>query len=241
MSPNKELSIIIPCFNESASLARYERDLLPELAALGRSYEVMLIDDGSTDGSAKTMAELSRKHPEIKVAAHERNRGLGAALRTGFAAALGDWIAVLDADLTFHPRQLKSLLDKQRETAADLVSGSPYLSPSGLTDVSWSRKLPSLAVNAFYRGLFDPGFTSYTPIFRLYSAPILKKLALETSGFEINAEIAARFWLAQRRLADVPVVLETRREGASKLNRWRELKCHARLILKLLQESRKAK
>jgi dolichol-phosphate mannosyltransferase len=240
MSLNKELSIVIPCFNEGASVARFERELLPELSALGRSYEVLLVDDGSIDGSAQGMAELSRQHPEIKVLTHQHNRGLGCALRTAFAAASGDWIAVLDADLTFHPRQLNSMLEKRRETGADLVSGSPYLTAPGLKDVPWIRKLPSLALNAFYRGLFDTGFSSYTPIFRLYSAALLKNLVLESDGFEINAEIAVRAWLARRRLAEIPAVLETRREGSSKLNRWRELKSHARLILKLLRETQKA-
>jgi dolichol-phosphate mannosyltransferase len=240
MSLNKELSIVIPCFNEGASVARFERELLPVLSALGRSYEVLLVDDGSIDGSAQSMAELSRQHPEIKVLTHQHNRGLGCALRSAFAAASGDWIAVLDADLTFHPRQLKALLEKQTATGADLVSGSPFLSAQGMRDVSWIRRLPSLAINAFYRGLFDPGFSSYTPIFRLYGSNALKSIHLSSKGFEINAEIAVRFWLARRSLAEIPAVLETRQEGCSKLDRWRELKSHARLILNLLGESRNA-
>lgn len=233
------LSIVIPCFNEEGSLSRYETELLPELAGLGLPWQLVLVDDGSQDGTAAAIAALCKRHPEIKAAAHEKNRGLGAALRTGFLAAIGEWIATLDADLTFHPRQIKDLLKKQKETGADLVGGSPYLTAEGMKDVPWVRRLPSLMINSFYRGLFDPGFLSYTPVFRLYSAATLRNLTLASEGFEINAEIAVRFWLAERKLAEVPVVLETRREGVSKLNRFRELRRHARLIPRLLRETRK--
>ena len=231
------LSIIIPCFNESGSLARFEAELLPELAALEQPYEVILVDDGSIDTSAGLFSMLASRHPEIKVFKHARNQGLGAALRTGFAASKGEWIATLDADLTFHPKQLKALLAKQEETGADLVSGSPYMNLDGMKGVPWARRLPSFMINAIYRGLFEPSFSSYTPIFRLYSAGTLKHLPLQSRGFEINAEIAVRFWLTQRRIAEVPVVLETRREGQSKLNRFRELWRHARLIMDLFKES----
>jgi hypothetical protein len=105
----------------------------------------------------------------------------------------------------------------------------------GMRDVPWMRRLPSFMINSLYRGLFDPSFSSYTPIFRLYSAATLKHLPLLSRGFEINAEIAVRFWLAERRLAEVPAVLESRKEGYSKLNRIRELFRHASLILKLLK------
>ena len=231
------LSIVIPCFNEMGSLLRYENELLPELDALNAPYEVVLVDDGSADGTAAVMAELAKKHPQIKTVNHPNNRGLGAALRSGFGAARGEWIATLDADLTFHPRQLKELLARQAQTGADLVSGSPYLTADGMKDVPWIRRLPSLMINALYRGLFDPGFLSYTPVFRLYSTRVLEGLALQSEGFEINAEIAVRYWLARRKLAECPAVLETRQEGVSKLNRWRELKRHAALIARLLRQT----
>ena len=89
-------------------------------------------------------------------------------------------------------------------------------------------------LNALYRGLFSRGFGSYTPIFRLYRAAILKGLPLTSTGFEINAEIAARFLLAGKTAVEVPAVLSTRAEGVSKLGRRRQLRCHAALILRLL-------
>lgn len=227
------LSIIIPCFNEEKSVGRYSEELFPPLAALGTPFEVLAVDDGSGDGTAAALNDLSKTHP-LRLLSHEENKGLGAALRTGFEAASGEWIVTLDADLTFHPSQIRELMTRQKETGADLVAGSPFLDAQGMREVPWARRFPSLMINAFYRGLFSRLLTSYTPIFRLYRSSTLKVMTLTSEGFEINAEIAARFLLAKKSVAEAPAALTVRQEGVSKLGRLRELGAHARLIAKLL-------
>lgn len=214
-------------------MARYAAELLPSLEALGRSFEVVLVDDGSRDGTAAAAAALARTDPRVRVTTLTPNRGLGAALRGGFAACGGEWITTLDADLTFKPSGIRDLLAKA-DAGADLVAGSPYLRPGDMAGVPWARTLPSLMLNALYRGLFGMALTSYTPVFRLYRASLLKKLDLKSEGFEINAEIAARALLAGWKVAEAPAALETRVSGVSKLRRWRELSRHASLIVRLL-------
>lgn len=214
-------------------MARYATELLPPLEALGRSFEVILVDDGSHDGTAAAAAALAKTDSRVRVVTLTPNRGLGGALRGGFAACGGEWVTTLDADLTFKPSAIRDLL-AQAEAGADLVAGSPYLRKGDLADVPWVRALPSLMLNALYRGIFGMALTSYTPVFRLYRASLLNKLALKSEGFEINAEIAARALLAGWKVAEVPVTLETRTSGVSKLRRWRELSRHARLIVRLL-------
>ena len=228
------LSVVIPCYNEIGCVARFAAELFPALDALGLPWEVVAVDDGSQDGTGAALRTLAAERPGVKALAHEYNRGLGAALRTGFAGASGEWIATLDADLTFHPRQLGALWEAQRATGADLVSGSPFLRPEGASRVSWSRRLPSLLVNAFYRGACGRALTAYTPIFRLYRTHALRGLRLSSEGFEINAEIAAAFLAAGLKVVEVPAVLTARREGASKLAPLRELWRHGRLALSLL-------
>lgn len=227
------LSVVIPCFNEKDSVARYETELFPALDSLAVDHEILAVDDGSTDGTLDALKSLAAGNPRLKVLSHRPNRGLGAALRAAFAAAQGEWIVVLDADLTWHPGQIADLLARQKETGADLVAGSPFLGPGGHQGVPLRRRLPSLLLNAFYRGLLSRALTSYTPIFRLYRAGVLKSLPLASEGFEINAEIAALFLRAGKTLAEVPAVLSLRRQGLSKLNARRELLRHARLIAKL--------
>lgn len=236
--PDTILSIVVPCFDEERSARRFEADLIAPLDGLGIPYELVLVDDGSRDGTFAVLSALVGRYRSARAVRHPENLGLGMALRTGFLACGGLWIATLDADLTFRPSQLRTLIQRQRETGADLVSGSPFLAPTGLTQVPWARRAPSAALNGLYQTIFGGEFASYTPIFRLYRASALKSLALSSRGFEINAEIAARFILAGRRVAEAPALLTARRHGSSKLNRLRETARHALLIARLLKERR---
>jgi glycosyltransferase involved in cell wall biosynthesis len=233
-SLNPLLSVVVPCRNEEGNVARYLGELFPALDELGVVYEVVIVDDGSSDGTAVAAEALKAERPATTVLRLTPNRGLGGALRAGFSAARGEWIATLDADLTFRPAALKDMLALAKSEDADLVAGSPYLRPGDLASVPWARRLPSLMLNALYRGLFDLTLTAYTPVFRLYRAAALRALPLTSEGFEINAEIAARAVLAGRRVAEVPAALEMRTSGVSKLRRWRELSRHASLIARLL-------
>lgn len=229
------LSVVIPCRDEKPNIARFAGELFPALDSLGVDYEVCAVDDGSADGSREALEDLAGRFPRLRVLAHPRNLGMGAALRTGFSQARGEWIATLDADLTFHPRQIRDLLERQRATGADMVAGSPFLTAAGAAAVPWKRKLPSLIINAFYRGCFSRAIGAYTPIFRLYRACALKAIPITSAGFEINAEIAARLALAGRTVAEAPAVLTERLAGVSKLSRFRELRRHAALILSLIR------
>lgn len=233
------LSVILPCYDEEAAVSRFTDELFPALDALEVPTEVIAVDDGSYDGTGGALRNLAGERRDFRAVAHERRRGLGAALRTGFAAASGDWIATLDADMTFHPSQLRALLDCQRTTGADMVCGSPFLTSAGTAQVHWRRRWPSLLINGLYRRICGPALTAYTPIFRLYRAEVLRSLRLESTGFDINAEIAARFLAAGRPVAEIPAVLTVRRQGASKLSAFRELWRHARLACRLLRQARR--
>jgi dolichol-phosphate mannosyltransferase len=201
---------------------------------MGVPFEIILVNDGSTDGTARAAASLLITRKDVKILTLSPNRGMGGALRAAFAEARGEWIATLDADLTFPPSSIKELLDAGLAAKADLVSGSPYLRPGDMAGVAWVRRLPSLMVNALYRGLFGRSLTAYTPVLRLYRASFLKSLELASSGFEINAEIAARAMLGSRPVIEVPVPLLERTAGVSKLQRGRELKRHLALVSRLL-------
>ncbi|MFA6317178.1 MAG: glycosyltransferase family 2 protein [Elusimicrobiota bacterium] len=230
------LSVVVPCYNEERNAYRFESELVAPLDMLGVPYELILVDDGSTDGTFPALNKLISLHRNVRLVWHPANLGLGAALTTGFSACGGDWIATLDADLTFRPSQILNLLARQRETGADLVSGSPFLGPKGINQAHWTRRLPSAAANALYRRAFGGDFTSYTPILRLYRARLLKSFKLQSQGFEINAEIATRFILAGLKVAETPALLTVRRHGTSKLRPLKETARHLLLIARLLKE-----
>jgi len=231
---NPVLTVVLPCHNEAGNIARYTADLFPALDALGVAYEVVLVDDGSFDDTAVKARELLMTRKDLRLVSLSPNRGMGGAIRPGIAEARGEWIATLDADLTFPPAALKDMLAAGIEYKADLVSGSPYLRKGDMAGVSWVRALPSLMINALYRGLFSMRLTAYTPVLRLYRASFIKKLDITANGFEINAEIAARAMLDKRVVVEVPAPLHARTAGVSKLQRGRELKRHLSLIVRLL-------
>lgn len=194
----------------------------------------MIVDDGSTDDTAAAAAKLLITRKDTSVIGLSPNRGMGGALRAGFAAAKGEWIAALDADLTFPPAYIKDLYAAALVGKADLASGSPYLRPGDMEGVPWVRSLPGILINALYRSLFGHTLTAYTPVFRLYRTSFIKSLTIASNGFEINAEIAARAMLAKRPVVEVPAPLLTRTAGVSKLQRGRELRRHLALISRLL-------
>lgn len=226
------LSVVLPCFNEAGNVPRLEAELFPELDKLALDYEVLAVDDGSSDSTLQALQDLSSRQPKLRVLKHPANLGLGAALKTGLRGATGDWLVFLDADMTFHPRHIRDLWEEKDRSAADCVSGSPHL--CGMKEVPLARRLPSLAMNAFYRGLFGRAPTSYTPMFRLYRTGRLRSLELLSDGFEVSAEILVRLLKSGARVVEVPVPLAVRTQGASKMRNLRELGRHLRLIARLL-------
>lgn len=227
-----QLSVIVPCLNEEENVSLFPKTLFPALDKLGLTYEIVAVDDGSVDRTSAALEEFAAQKRPITVVRHERNRGLGAAVRTAIAAAKGDWAVVLDADMTFDPSQIEALWKAQLETGADCVIGSPALGSFG--DVPWTRRLPSLILNGVYRILFARSVVSFTPIFRIYRSSLLRRLPLRAEGFEINAEAVVLLLRQGGKVAEVPARLGARARGVSSLRRFHELKRHMRLIARLL-------
>jgi dolichol-phosphate mannosyltransferase len=122
-----KFSIVVPCFNEEKTLRTCIEKVL-EIADGTLSLELIIVDDGSKDRSLIIAQELEGEYPEITVLNHKKNQGKGAALRTGFQKATGDFIAVQDADLEYNPMELKKLLVPLIKNQADVVFGSRFLS-----------------------------------------------------------------------------------------------------------------
>ncbi|PCI40391.1 MAG: hypothetical protein COB53_01305 [Elusimicrobia bacterium] len=227
------LTVIVPCLNEAEGLQRLEEGIYN---ALKEDFEVLAIDDGSTDGTRAGLDEVAKRRNNFRVFHHDANQGIGASLKTGIREAQGEWLVFLDADLTFAPEKIAALIKKQLETGADCVSGSPLL--GGMPGIPFVRRLPSLLMNVFYRGLFDQSLTSFTPMFRLYRTADLREIRINSDGFEVSVEILVRLLRAGKKVAEIPVPLLVRQTGTSKLQRWRELRAHGALTWRLLTQAR---
>jgi len=233
------ISIIIPLFNERENVIHYSTDLFPVIDDIGKKsgmeFEFVFVDDGSRDDTAGRLADLATSRSDVTILRHERNRGMGEAIRTGLAASRGDLIITMDADLTFRPADVAKLIEGYRATGADCVSGSPYLEKGLMEEVSASRLLMSRSVNFLYRLLLGGNISCVSPIFRLYRRNALDGLKITSRNFEINAEIISKLLISHRKVVEVPVPLLARRHGSSKINLRKEIGNYLVLLFRIFR------
>ncbi len=227
------ISVIISCFNEAENVKLFDKELLPVLKSLKMPFEVVLVDDGSTDDTVEEINKLIKRDRGVRLVRHPRNLGLGAGLRTGIANVSGDLTITLDADLTFHPGEIPKLLERFNKGDVDCVIGS-HFGGGKLENIPFHRVFLSKSVNILYSILFGEKISTVSAIFRLYKTEQLKELTLTSKKFDICAEILFKLIQNKRRIAEVPVTLTTRIYGVSKLNNIQEIKNHLKLLFKVL-------
>lgn len=225
------LSIIIPACNEEENIPRIEKELIPALKEMKTKYEIVVVDDGSTDRTAERVIALQKRQKEITLIKHGVNKGLGAALITGINSVSGDETIMLDSDFTFHPRDIPKLMAAYRRYDADCVIGSPYTA-GGRLEVPFFRRILSKGINFLYSLVFGRKIKSFSSIFRLYKTKHLKGMKLKSRGFTICAEILFRLLQKKRSVIEVPVTLATRIYGRSKINVRKEIKNNISFLLK---------
>ena len=202
-------------FNEEAN-ARLAVAHTDEVMRRYEQYEIICVNDGSSDGTLAALKELEGEYPSVVVVSYPRNRGMGYAIKRGIAAAQGDVVVTLDADLTFDPADTPKLLEQMPEY--DLVIGSPYVSGGKLEGVPFHRKLISKLGNYVLSWAMPATVKSTTTVFRAYNRELLDAIDIESDRMEINPEILAKAAALGFSITEVPVHLGTRKFGESKFN-----------------------
>lgn len=232
------ISLVIPCYNEEACLPALESTLRPLLAQIAHygPAEVILIDDGSTDGTWDALQHIAARVPQVRLVRHTMNYGLGAALRTGLAHARGEIVVTTDADGTYPFTGISPLLARLT-TETDIVTASPYHPDGGMDgEPAWQRAL-NRGISQCYRlmlGERGSAIHTYTSLFRAYRRSVLPYITPEHEGFVANAEILARGVLGRYTIAEYPTVLRARRYGQSKARGMRIVLTHLRFLAALL-------
>jgi len=212
-----DLSIVIPMFNEAenvrATVARVEE----ALSAFEGEYEIVAVNDGSTDTTLDILREVALQNQTLRVVSYPRNVGRGKALRTGFREARGDLVVSIDADLSYDPKYILDLLRVlENEKDIDLVLASPYMPGGGVQDVPTFRLLVSKLGNKILRLAMPNRIYTSTGIFRAYRRKVLDSLELESDGKEIHLEILSKAIALGFRVKEVPAILTGRKKGRSK-------------------------
>src|SRR5574341_242348 len=182
------LSIVIPCYNEVDNVVKLRREFFPVAAELAKTQliEVVFVDDGSTDGTGSALNDAfgGGKVPgiSVRIERHNANRGLGAALRTGFGVARGEVVVTTDSDGTYQFSEIPALLERLTPDV-DIVTASPYHPQGGVADMPASRLILSRGDSLLYRLLVSWDVYTYTALFRAYRWMVLEHVPFESNGF----------------------------------------------------------
>ncbi len=218
MLPTPTLSIVIPCYNEGPILAASYHRLRAYLeetdwqGELPKTWEIVFVNDGSMDGTDAIIAAIAARDPRVRLCTYPHNGGQGKALQTGFAAARGDWIFCVDADLDYGPDHIERFFREALLHRADLIVGSPYM-PGGRTEnVPWVRLMMSRAVNRYFRFVCNIGVSTFTGIVRLYRRASLQRLLLTARDKDILPEILIKAHTLGMKIVEAPAHLCWKKE-----------------------------
>jgi dolichol-phosphate mannosyltransferase len=225
-----KLSIVIPCYNEVDNIQKLKAELLPVVENLAKDYqvEIVFVDDGSTDGTLDAIQQQLRGEQMANVTPvyrqHERNKGLGAALKTGFSAVTGDLIVTTDSDGTYKFSNIPTLLAEI--DGADIVTASPYHPQGEVVGVPGYRLILSKGSSMIYRILVDRHIHTYTCLFRAYKREVIDKIKFESDGFLAGTELMVKAMLKGYRVKEYPAALYRRAFGTSKAKIMRTINAH---------------
>jgi glycosyltransferase involved in cell wall biosynthesis len=198
VAPAVEISAVMPAYNEQANLEESVGRMAKALATNTRGFEIIVVDDGSQDGTVALLDRLKGAHPNLRVIRHPINRGYGAALRSGFDAARYPWIFLMDADNQFDPAEVELLLARAAE--ADIVAGYRKHRRDPLL-----RRLNAWAFFTLVRLLFGRLVRDVNCAFRLTRRDLLSRMELHSEGALINTEMLVLARQLQARVVEVPV------------------------------------
>ncbi len=227
------IGVVVPCYNEEEAI----EDLaggFEKVRMMGLSFDVIFVNDGSTDRTGEILGELSKRFEWIKIVIHERNQGFAQTLKDGFKYALEagyDFIAQMDSDLTHPPAVLPKMFDETSD--ADLVIASRYVKGGRMEDVPKWRIMISRAGNMLFRLGLRIKTLDATSGFRLGRRAVYEQVNLEADSFGIQLELTVKAERQGFKIKEIPFILVNREKGTSKF-RLKYLLGYVPLIVKLM-------
>jgi dolichol-phosphate mannosyltransferase len=224
--------VVAPLYNEKDGIPMLA-DTMSKLASRLRSdyeLECVLVDDGSKDETTDEAKKYFGSFPQVVFAKHERNRGLGAAVRTGMERATGEIICTIDSDCTFDPLRIPDMLAIMEREKVDIVTASPYHPQGGVENVLPWRLLLSKGASVIYRRVAACKLYSYTALLRAYRRQVIETVPFKSDGFSATTELLLRAAQRGYRISEIPMVLKSRLIGVSKMKVAYTIRMHIGLM-----------
>lgn len=215
--PTYLLSVAVPVYNERETLL----PILERILASPVPMELILVDDGSTDGTRELLKERVEGRNGVRVVYHERNQGKGAAIVTAIGHAHGDFLIVQDADLEYDPADYPRLLAPLRAGDADVVYGSRFLGkawPDGMKLANWlANRILTLTANVLFPGA---RITDEATCYKVFRMDILRRITLKSRRFDFCPEVTAKVLKRGVKIHELPIGYVARTGAQGKKIRW---------------------
>ena len=212
------LSVVIPIYNERATLA----EVMESVHAIEIKKEIIAVDDGSTDGSRELLKALAEKYPGVVALYHERNRGKGAALRTGFRHANGDFVICQDADLECDPQNYPQLLKPLLDGRADVVYGSRFIYTHERRVARFWHVLGNRVLTTLSNVFTNLNLTDMETGYKVFRREVIQSIEVEEDRFGFEPEVTAKIATLGLRVYEVPISYEGRTVADGKKIGWRD-------------------
>jgi glycosyltransferase involved in cell wall biosynthesis len=197
------LSIVVPCYNEKKTIVDLISRVLNAPLPAGMDREVIVVDDSSSDGTRDILAGIQDKH--VRVVLHDKNRGKGAALRTGFSQAAGDIVVVQDADLEYNPDEYGKLLKPILDGRADVVYGSRFLTADERRVLYFFHFMGNQFLTFISNLLSNMNLTDMETCYKVFRKEILDKIRIQENRFGFEPEITAKIAKLHCRVYEVGI------------------------------------
>jgi glycosyltransferase involved in cell wall biosynthesis len=217
----KKLSILIPVFNEKQTLIQVLTAVM-QAETQGLEKELIIVDDGSTDGTREILSSLDAQMYNAKIFFHEKNMGKGAALRTAQQNASGDVILIQDADLEYDPREYDELLKPILEKRADVVYGSRLSGGKPTRAFKITHLLGNKFLSFVTNVLYDCTLTDMETCYKVFKAEYFMKVQIRSNRFDFEPEITAKILKQKVRMVELPISYFGRDYSEGKKITWRD-------------------
>ena len=212
-----QISVVIPVYNEVSTI----REIVARVQAVDLEKEIIIVDDGSTDGTREQLQDITLSQKSVRVLYHDRNQGKGAALRTGFEAATGDIVIIQDADLEYDPREYPVLLEPILDGRADIVYGSRFLGGPHRVLFFWhylGNKFLTLLSNA----LTNLNLTDMETCYKVFRREVLSDIQLKSNRFGFEPEFTAKIAKKEFRIYETSISYSGRTYAEGKKIGWKD-------------------